>query len=65
MTFQRLSNQKYTYTCQFDFDIGYLVESPCRCCEQYQDLPKCAQTCSLLDRVRGILADAVLCSRRR
>jgi hypothetical protein len=65
MKYQKLPLQKYTYTCQFDFDIGYLVESPCRCCEKQDDLPQCARSCHRLDRVRGILADSISCTRRR
>jgi len=65
MKLQKYPERRYTYTCQFDFDIGYLVESPCRCCDQADELPHCSQTCHRLDRIRGILADTVPCTRRR
>ena len=65
MTSHKTPTDKYTYTCQFDFDIGYLVKSPCRCCEQHEDLPHCSRACHLLDRVRGILVDSISCTRRR
>lgn len=65
MRYPKSPLHKYTYTCHFDFDVGYLVESPCRCCEKQGDLPQCARACHLLDRVRGILADTISCTRRR
>ena len=65
MRYPKIPLRKYTYTCQFDFDVGYLVKSPCRCCEKQKNLPQCAHACHLLDRVRGILADTISCARRR
>ena len=64
MKMQRIPNHQYTYTCKFDFEIGYLVESPCRCCEQLEELPNCARACHLIDRVRGLLADTIPCTHR-
>ncbi len=64
MKLQRIPDRSYSYTCHFDFEIGYLMESPCRSCEQSEDLPRCSDACLLLDRVRGILADVVPCTRR-
>lgn len=55
--------RSYTYTCHFDFEIGYLVKSPCRCCDHKDELPQCAHGCRLLDRVRDVLADTVPCTR--
>jgi hypothetical protein len=65
MKLQRIPDSPYSYTCHFDFEIGYLMESPCRSCEQSENLPRCSDTCLLLDRVRGILADAIPCTRRQ
>lgn len=64
MRLGRRPDHPYAYTCHFDFEIGYLVESPCRTCEQSIDLPRCSQACLILDRVRTILADVVPCGRR-
>ena len=64
MTYDLKPYRSYTYTCRFDFEIGYLVESPCRCCDQNRELPHCARTCRLLDRVRDLLTDSVPCTRR-
>ena len=49
---------------QFDFEIGYLVKSPCLQCQQRQAFPQCADTCSLLDQIHAVLAEAVSCTQR-
>jgi hypothetical protein len=64
MKLHKLPNKKNSYTCHFDFDIGYLVKSPCRCCDRCDDLPHCAKNCRLIDDIRGRLADAIPCTQR-
>ena len=64
MNLKTTTDRPYAYTCHFDFDIGYLVQSPCRGCDQSEDLPICSQACLLLDRIRGLLADVVPCTQR-
>ena len=49
---------------KFDFEIGYLVKSPCRDCAHRKNLPKCADQCSLIDKVRIILARGISCAGR-
>ncbi len=44
---------------RFDFDIGYLVKSPCRECRDRLLLPKCADGCGLLDRIQTRLSRAI------
>jgi hypothetical protein len=51
---QRLSENNY-----FDFDIGYLVKSPCRDCLTRDKLPDCVEGCEILDRIQTILADSI------
>lgn len=46
-------------TVTFDFDIGTLLESPCRSCEMQRHLPGCATACELLFQIQTILADGV------
>ena len=43
----------------FDFDIGYLVKSPCRDCTTRDNLPDCVQGCDILDKIQTILADSI------
>lgn len=51
------------YKYQFDFEIGYLTNSPCkRCCHQ-ADLPTCADDCRILDGIHTVLSTSVSCSR--
>ena len=64
MKLPRMPDLPYSYTCRFDFEVGHLVESPCRTCEQNKNLPRCTDACRIIDRVRGILADVVPCTRR-
>jgi hypothetical protein len=49
---------------QFDFEIGYLVQSPCLQCSQRKALPYCIETCKMLERIHALLAEAVSCTRR-
>ncbi len=49
---------------RFDFEIGYLIKSPCRQCELRSALPRCAKTCALLERIQDRLSETVSCSRR-
>ncbi len=60
---------KYTtssnyYRYRFDFEIGRLVNSPCKNCERQDEFPKCADDCRTLDRIHTALVGAVSCSRR-
>jgi hypothetical protein len=43
----------------FDFEIGTLLESPCRCCEMRALLPACAQDCEILARIQTTLAGGI------
>ncbi|RPJ80882.1 MAG: hypothetical protein EHJ94_05635 [Deltaproteobacteria bacterium] len=47
---------------KFDFEIGLLIQSPCKYCEQRDQFPKCFDACSILDNIRGILASGVSCT---
>ena len=43
----------------FDFDIGYLVKSPCRDCTTRENLPDCIQGCEILHQIQTVLADSI------
>jgi len=43
----------------FDFDIGYLVKSPCRDCMSRDNLPNCIEGCEILDKIQTVLADSI------
>jgi hypothetical protein len=49
---------------QFDFEIGYLVKSPCSQCLYREVLPQCIEACSLLEKIHALLAEAVSCTCR-
>jgi hypothetical protein len=43
----------------FDFEIGTLIQSPCRCCEMRAMLPDCCQHCELLAQIQTTLAAGI------
>jgi hypothetical protein len=47
---------------KFDFEIGYLVKSPCRECIYRENLPECSETCGILDKIQVILSKGVSCT---
>ncbi len=47
---------------RFDFEIGHLVESPCRRCIYRKNLPECAENCTLMDKIRILLARGISCT---
>ncbi len=56
--------KKYPDKFKFDFDIGYLVKSPCNGCNKRENFPKCIDACQAIDKIHEILADGISCSRR-
>ncbi|RJP86105.1 MAG: hypothetical protein C4518_14780 [Desulfobacteraceae bacterium] len=50
---------------KFDFEIGYLVKSPCRECPNLNNLPKCSDACVILDDIRVILAKGISCTGKQ
>lgn len=55
--------KKAYYKHRFDFEIGYLVKSPCRDCETRKGFPRCIDACKVLDKIHTIMAEAVSCTR--
>jgi len=49
---------------RFDFDIGYLIQSPCRDCQSDSRLPYCANDCVILEKIQTILAESISCTSR-
>lgn len=49
---------------KFDFEIGHLVKSPCRECQEIVNFPECAETCIVLGRLQSILSEGISCTRR-
>ncbi len=52
-------DQRLSETHSFDFDIGYLVKSPCRDCVSREVLPNCIEGCEILDQIQSVLADSI------
>jgi len=49
---------------RFDFEVGYLIKSPCRECRNDSRLPGCADDCVVLEEIQTILAESISCTRR-
>ncbi len=43
----------------FDFELGNLLESPCKRCYLRACLPECANECELIDSVQKMLAGGI------
>lgn len=52
------------FNYRFDFEIGYLIKSPCKDCDKKDNFPECADNCKILDEIHDVLSKAVSCSRR-
>lgn len=48
---------------KFDFEIGYLIKSPCSECEMQKNFPGCIDDCTVLDKIQTILARGISCTR--
>jgi hypothetical protein len=44
---------------RFDFEVGYLVQSPCKTCLNQHAIPDCVDHCQILARVQTALARSV------
>ena len=55
---------KKIFKYKYDFEIGYLVKSPCKKCGLKKTFPKCAPKCLLLDKIHEALSEAISCTRR-
>jgi hypothetical protein len=44
---------------RFDFELGYLVQSPCKTCLHRHAIPDCIDGCRMLDRIQTTLAQGV------
>jgi len=56
---------KKVFKYKYDFEIGYLIKSPCKKCIYQKTLPKCSDRCEILDKIHAVLAESVSCSRRK
>ncbi|WP_027359619.1 hypothetical protein [Desulforegula conservatrix] len=48
---------------RFDFEIGYLRQSPCISCDRKEDLPGCSGFCEMIIRLQETLAAGISCSK--
>jgi len=51
--------ERYCENQNFDFDIGYLVKSPCKECLSRENLPTCIQDCGIIHKIQTVLADTI------
>jgi len=55
---------KKAFKFKYDFEIGYLIKSPCKKCIYQKIFPKCSDQCQMLDKIHTVLAESVSCTRR-
>ncbi len=48
---------------RFDFEVGYLIKSPCKKCHSKNDFPKCFKDCELIDQLQEYLAGSISCTK--
>ena len=48
---------------RFDFEIGYLIKSPCGKCVYRSSFPGCAASCDIIEQIQSHLATSVSCSK--
>ncbi|SLM30530.1 conserved hypothetical protein [Desulfamplus magnetovallimortis] len=58
---KRGAMNKYIKRDRFDFEIGYLTQSPCLKCKRRKESPKCQSSCKLINTIRTILAAGISC----
>ena len=61
--YMKYMERKIGYDFKFDFEIGYLIKSPCKKCNQRDRFPECAKDCTMLDQIQTILSDAISLTR--
>lgn len=47
---------------KFDFEIGYLIKSPCKECDTRKYFPECSDGCSILDKIQTTLSAGISCT---
>ena len=63
-TIMKYTAIKKNYTHIFDFEIGYLIKSPCKECDTRQEFPGCLDDCSALDKIHEALSKVISCTSR-
>jgi len=43
----------------FDFTLGNLLESPCKKCKSFDQLPECSEQCDIINDLQSALAGTV------
>lgn len=50
---------------RFDFEVGYLSQSPCRKCIHRTRLPRCAEKCRTLNALQEYLSQQLSCYKNK
>ena len=62
-TFQIKKSRGFRH--KFDFELGYLVKSPCRECLKRKKFPKCIDDCNDIDKIQTLLSETISCTKDR
>jgi hypothetical protein len=58
-----MNNRKPYHKRKFDFEIGYLIKSPCKTCITRYQFPGCIRSCDILDSIQNHLAQGISVTR--
>jgi hypothetical protein len=54
--------EKASENHNFDFNVGYLVKSPCKGCATRGSFPECMDECEILEQIQVALSDSISCA---
>lgn len=54
--------EKTTENQNFDFNVGYLVKSPCKECATRESFPGCMDDCEILEQIQNALSESISCA---
>lgn len=60
---KQITDAQYIKRNRFDFEIGYISQSPCVSCDRKEDLPGCSGFCELIIRLQEKIAAGISCSK--
>ncbi|MDY0132187.1 MAG: hypothetical protein RBR53_05910 [Desulforegulaceae bacterium] len=56
--------KKYIKRDKFDFEVGYILKSPCIDCNKKDTLPHCQKGCLVISRLQEKIAEGISCSQK-
>lgn len=61
---EKFKRNKHPVKHKFDFDAGFLTQSPCKECGTRAHIPACINNCNILGKIHSHLVNVISSSRR-